>query len=183
MVYPPENRELAMKIASQGAVISEFPMATKPHPSNFPRRNRVIAGLSSAVVVVEGGETSGSLITARLAAEEGREVFAVPGPVTSPQSRAPHRLLRNGAAIAEDASDVLSALGWETDFGARAGDGNESLPEFLGSVVRNLGDVPLTRDELLERLRLSAVTAAPVLLELEMRGLIRTLPGGKLVRA
>src|ERR1051326_78408 len=115
MVYPPENRGLADRIVAQGAIISEFPMATKPHPSNFPRRNRVIAGLSSAVVVVEGGETSGSLITARLAVEEGRDVFAVPGPVTSSQSRAPHRLLRQGAGLAEEASDVMEALGWNVE--------------------------------------------------------------------
>lgn len=183
MTYPPENRGLADRIRERGAVISEFPMATKPHPANFPRRNRIIAGLSAATIVVEGGATSGALITARLAAEEGRDVFAVPGPVTSLQSAAPHRLLREGAALTESAGDVLRELGWPNSSPSRAG---ISIPAETGAlrlIVDAVSDVPLDRDELLARTEIDAKLAAALLVQLEMRGLIRTLPGGKLVRA
>lgn len=182
MTYPPENKVLADRIRDHGAVISEFPMATKPHPANFPRRNRIIAGLSAATVVVEGGATSGALITARLAAEEGRDVFAVPGPVTSPQSSAPHRLLRDGAGLAESADDVLRELGWENFILPK------TMPDSSGEsgasqlIVNAVNDVPLDRDELLSRTALDAKSAATLLVQLEMKGLIRTLPGGKLVK-
>lgn len=180
MTYPPENRELANRIAARGAVISEFPMALKPHPSNFPRRNRIIAGLSAATVVVEGGETSGALITARLAAEEGREVFAVPGPATSPLSRAPHLLLRQGAAFAESGEDVLVELGWALATERCAAEGADSDGDPILSV---LTDEPLSRESFLQRTGLDAATASSRLVELELKGLIRSLPGGKLVRA
>jgi len=183
MTYPPENRALADRIRDHGAVISEFPMATKPHPANFPRRNRIIAGLSTATVVVEGGATSGALITARLAAEEGRDVFAVPGPVTSPQSMAPHRLLREGAGLVESAADVLEELGWEHSSPTKT---DTKVPAEAGAsrlIIDAVTDVPLDRDELLSRTAIDAKLAAALLVQLEMKGLIRTLPGGKLVRA
>jgi DNA processing protein len=180
--YPPENRDLASRICENGAIISEFPMATKPHPAHFPRRNRIIAGLCAATVVVEGRSTSGSLITARLAAEEGREVFAVPGPVTSLQSGAPHRLLRDGAALVESVDDILVELGWSR--GVSRGSGPRETAEFPEHVrvVEVLNDVPMDREELVERLALDAKSAATILVQLELKGLIKTLPGGKLVR-
>jgi DNA processing protein len=183
MNYPPENRTLAERIAHQGAVISEFPMATKPHPSNFPRRNRIIAGLTAATIVVEGAETSGALITARIAAEEGRDVFAVPGPAGSVQSRAPHRLLRNGAALVESAEDVLTELGWSAGILLRVDPSVMLASPDLARVIDAVSDVPMDRDELLERIRLDVKTAVPLLVQLEMQGLIRTLPGGKLIKA
>ena len=164
---------------NQGAVISEFPMALKPHPSNFPRRNRIIAGLTSATVLIEGGPTSGSLITARIAAEEGRDVFAVPGPATSPLSRAPHLLLKQGAMFAESGADVMAELGWIFDVGLEKDGGGVSADPILAA----LSDDPLTREDLLVRTGLEAAAAAARLVDLEIRGLVRSLPGGKLVRA
>jgi DNA processing protein len=183
MTYPPENRGLAEKIVEHGAMISEFPMATKPHPANFPRRNRIIAGLSSATVVVEGGSTSGALITARLAAEEGRDVFAVPGPAMSIQSRAPHRLLREGAVLAESADDVVQELGWNALINLRDTGKAAAVDGPARRIVSAITDVPLDRDELLARVSLDAKSAATLLVQLEMQGLIRALPGGKLVKA
>lgn len=183
MTYPPENRALADRICAEGgAVVSEFAMAVKPHPANFPRRNRIIAGLSSATVVVEGGSTSGALITARIAAEEGREVFAVPGPAGSAQSRAPHRLLRDGATMAESAEDVLSELGWTGGIILN----DPPAPALSGAasaIFAAVSDVPIDRDELIERVNLDAASAATWLVQLEMKGLIRSVAGGKLVRA
>lgn len=179
MLYPPENRALAKRISEHGAVISEFPMATKPHPSNFPRRNRIIAGIAQGTVVIEGAETSGSLITARLAASEGRDVFAVPGPATSPLSRAPHLLLKQGAVMAESADDILSELGWHPALFSGA------MPDAAADdpLVSSLSDVPISREDFLVRTGLDAGAAAARLVDLELRGLIKTLPGGKLVRA
>ncbi|OGS60145.1 MAG: DNA protecting protein DprA [Elusimicrobia bacterium RIFOXYB2_FULL_62_6] len=118
--YPPENRKLAEKIVSSGgALVSEFPMDSGPRPTNFPRRNRVISGLSYAVLVVEGDYSSGALITARAALEQGREVLALPGPVDSAMSRGPNMLLKNGAALAESALDIIAALPAEALFGLK----------------------------------------------------------------
>lgn len=181
MTYPPENRGLAERIRGQGAVVSEFPMATKPHPAHFPRRNRIIAGLSAGTVVVEGGESSGALITARLAAEEGRDVFAVPGPALSPQSRAPHRLLKDGATLVESAEDVLQELGWAKSIPYIERSAPDA-PAPARVIFDALTDVPIDREELLARVTIDAKSAATFLVQLEMQGLIRSLPGGKLVR-
>lgn len=110
-IYPPEHAELAAEIAQHGAVISESPPMSPPVPGSFPQRNRVISGLSLGVLVVEAPEASGSLITARLAGEQGRDVFAMPGPVDNRQSRGCHRLLRDGALLVESSDDILEALG------------------------------------------------------------------------
>lgn len=110
IVYPPENKLLAKKIRENGALISEFTLGTKPHAKNFLTRNRIISGLSLAVLVVEGAERSGTLSTAAWAASQGREVFAIPGPITSPLSAAPLFLIENGAQIARSPKDILDAV-------------------------------------------------------------------------
>ena len=109
-IYPSENRKLAEHIARDGLIVSEFPMATPPYPQNFPIRNRIIAGMSAGVLVVEGGEYSGSAITAKLAAEQNREVFAVPGNITSKMSWGPNLLIKQGAKLVQEWNDVVVEL-------------------------------------------------------------------------
>jgi len=154
-VYPPENRGLAELIEKSGAVVSEFPMDTRPFPANFPRRNRVIAGLSLGTVVVEGSDKSGSLITARLAAEEGRDVFAVPGSVNSVLSAAPHRLLQMGAVMVQSSGDILAEIGQ----GARGreetrGAAGREVPETYRPVLALLSEDPILKELLADRLKM-----------------------------
>lgn len=186
VVYPPENRTLAEEIAETGAVISEFPMKTTPFPANFPRRNRIIAGLTLGTVVVEGCETSGALITARLAAEEGRDVFAIPGPVTSALSTAPHRLLRMGAKMVESAADILEEFAKE--------DRDKLLTQFVPSqtspltrdlhqsILSLIGEEPLPRELVMERFATGTPDMPAVLLEMELMGLIKSVPGGMIIK-
>jgi DNA processing protein len=169
-LYPAENQKLAARIARQGAVVSEFPLATDPRPSHFPRRNRVIAGLSLGVVVVEAAEKSGALITARLALDEGREVMAVPGHPSFPGARGSNQLLRDGAALVRDAADVAAELGLELRAVAPHGPG----VGLLGALPP---DVPLALEEISARsgLELSELLAQLSRLELEAR--VKRLPG------
>ena len=111
-VYPRRHRALAERIAAEGLIVSEYPLGTPPLPPNFPQRNRLIAGLSRGTLVVEAAVQSGSLITARLAAEQGREVFAIPGSIHAPQSRGCHALIKQGAKLVESAQDILEELHW-----------------------------------------------------------------------
>jgi DNA processing protein len=180
-IYPRENKNLAERITSQGALISEFSLHTPPFQGHFPRRNRIIAGLCHGTVIVEGDEKSGSLITARLAAEEGREVFAVPGPISSRLSRGPHRLIQNGAALVTGAEDILNGLPdhvrartkWKT-----TGIETENYPAEHAALMRELQSTALPREVLCERLNISGPVLAALILELELKGAVKSLPGG-----
>jgi DNA processing protein len=190
VIYPPENRALARRIAERGAVVSQFAPGTPPLPHNFPERNRVIAGLALGVVVVEAAARSGSLITAGLAGELGREVMAVPGRVTSAESQGAHRLIQDGAALVQGWEDVIAQLPerWRAcvrmvpaDAGvARAAGGGEAAGE-TGRVLGALGDEPVTIDEVIDRSGLASGRAAALLLELELAGRVRQIDGKRFV--
>jgi DNA processing protein len=189
--YPPEHRNLAARMAERGAVLTEFSWGTGPLPGHFPRRNRLIAGMSLGVVVVEADIKSGALITARLAADQGREVFAVPGSIFSPLSRGSHLLLKEGARPVEDAEDVLNALEVFRDLlrrlpaappaGAQAPSPNLAPDEE--ALLSRISLDPLGVDDLAAGSRLAAGPLAAALLNLELKGLVRSLPGKTYVRA
>jgi DNA processing protein len=194
VAYPPENARLAEEIAARGALVSQFAPGTPPLPHHFPTRNAVIAGLSLAVVVVEAAERSGSLITARLAAELGREVLAVPGRVTAAESRGANRLIQDGAALALGWEDVAAALPerWKACLDAReriagtAGParGEETPPADAASrrVLALLGEDPLEIDHVIERSGLAAGPVSAALLDLELDGRVRQIEGKRFVR-
>ena len=176
-IYPARNRDLALEIGSKGCIVSEFPIGTPVSAANFPRRNRLISGIAQGVLVVEAATASGSLITARLAAEQGREVFAIPGSIHSPQSRGCHQLIKQGAKLVETAQDVLEELNWGLPpqiQGALASD-TTSVQDTL---LAQIGFDPCGLDELAERSGLAADTLSVKLLHLELDGQIASLPGG-----
>jgi DNA processing protein len=181
-VFPARHRELAREIAARGVLVSEFPTGTPPLGHHFPRRNRIIAGLSLGVLVVEAARESGSLITARLAAEQGREVFAIPGSIHSPMSRGPHALIRNGAKLTESVHDVLEELA--AQLGERfapprdAAGGPAPLDPGQQRVLDAVGFEPTTFDRLVERLSLPVDALSAALLMLELDGRIAAAPGG-----
>jgi len=201
-VYPAENRKLAEQIARDGLIVSEFPMATPPYPQNFPIRNRIIAGVSVGVLVVEGGEYSGSAITAKLAAEQNREVFAVPGNITSKMSWGPNLLIKQGAKLVQEWNDVVVELKAEdrrklaercrNRLNLKEDESNDALQSSLSFGVNAIGrtilnylkpDAPVTLDYLVETLpgtSPSEVIAA--LFELELAGLVRQLPGKSFIK-
>jgi DNA processing protein len=190
VIYPPENRHLARRIAAAGALISQFAPGTRPLPYHFPERNRVIAGLVLAVVVVEAAEKSGALITASFAAELGREVLAVPGRVSSPESRGAHRLIQDGAALVQDADDVIAALPaqWRAcvkpSAGAREGNGAPAaVAGDSGRVLAALGEDPVGIDDVIEQSGMGSARATALLLELELSGRVRQLDGKRFVLA
>lgn len=183
-IYPRSHAELAEAVARRGAVLSEFPLGTVPLKPHFPIRNRLISGLSLAVVVVEAAERSGSLITARLAMEQGREVGAVPGPVTSPVSAGTNKLLIDGATLVRTWRDVVEAIPEALRAPARGGSG---LPEDLGERLRGILDAlspeaPRHVDTLARELRSGAGDLLADLLDLELRRLVVSLPGGHFLR-
>lgn len=186
VVYPPEHGRLAAAVAAQGALMSEFPPGTPPLAGHFPRRNRLISGLALGVVVVEGATDSGALVTVDCALDQGREVFAVPGSIFSPCSRAPHALLRQGARPIESAADVLSDLGLHP--AGRGTTARSERPAGPGSgdresrVLALLEAGPRPFDEIVEQTALSAAEVAALVTMLELRGLIRTLPGQMVMR-
>lgn len=181
-VYPSRHRALAHRMCEgAGLIVSEFSIGTPPLQQNFPRRNRVIAGLTLGTLVVEAAVQSGSLITARLAVECGREVFAIPGSIHSPQSRGCHRLIKEGAKLVEEAADILLELRWQPSAGAAAA----AAPSGSGVVVaptdpllKALGHDPMTLDELLARTGCPPAELQAQLLTLELEGHVARLPGG-----
>lgn len=184
--YPPEHAGLYQRIGAQGAVISEFPLGTRPLAFNFPARNRLIAGLSLGVVVVEATEKSGSLITAALAVEQGRDVFAVPGEVGSSRSRGAHRLIRQGAKLVERVEDIVEEIAPQLMTGGFAAKPQErTLPPNASDETRKifalLMERPLHIDDVIQTSGLSSARVAEVLLELELQGFLRQLPGKRYV--
>lgn len=179
-IYPARNADLARAIAEQGCLLSEFPLGTPPIAANFPRRNRLIAGLARGCLVVEAAKQSGSLITARLAAEAGREVFAIPGSIHSPQSKGCHALIKQGAKLAESAQDILEELRWEKVVNPAA------LPAVKEAetdpILIALGGDPCDPDTLAARTGLPADELLAALLPLELDGRIAQLPGGRYQR-
>ena len=186
--YPRSNSALSARIASQGALISEFPLGTVAHQSNFPRRNRIISGLSAGTLVVEAAVQSGSLITARLASEQGREVFAIPGSIHNPLARGCHRLIRTGAKLVEVAADIfaelepiMQSLNPNTAIGSNCSSDRVERPALdkdYEILLDALGFEPAGVDLLVARTRLKADEVASMLLILELENRIESHPGG-----
>lgn len=194
-VYPSRNHALAQRIARTGLLVSEYPLGTPPLAANFPRRNRIIAGLSEGTLVVEAALASGSLITARLATEQGREVFAIPGSIHAPQARGCHALIKQGAKLVETAQDVLEELRWSAPEvaaaaapsssgaeGAQATSAPPGGPAPSHPLLEALGYDPTDIDSLTARTGWPAAQLQVMLLELELAGEVARLPGGQFQR-
>src|SRR5437870_6123940 len=193
VAYPPDHTQLRAQVAEAGALLTEFPLGSPPLAAHFPRRNRILSGLSLGVVVVEAAEGSGSLITAKLAAEQGREVFAVPGPIDAPTSRGTHGLLKQGAKLTETVDDILDELLPQLETmrtplsqdsmvtGAGKRRSFAPKPPDLSSeeqvVLRVIGREPSHLDDLTEQSHLPAAEVARILLGLELKALVHQLPG------
>jgi DNA processing protein len=193
VVYPPRHRGLAGDIAQAGALVSEFPLGTAPAREHFPRRNRIISGLSLGTLVVEAAERSGSLITARLAGEQGREVFAIPGSIHNPLARGCHRLIRQGAKLVESAGDILEELGAlagaldDAEAPQAGAPPAAQMPRAADKAYRRLlealGHEPVAVDRLAERTGLTPGELSSMLLILELEGHVQSVPGGAYCRA
>ena len=194
VVYPEENRGLHEALARQGAIVAELPLGTEPQARHFPRRNRLISGMALGVVVVEAAARSGSLITARFALEQGRDVVAVPGSPLDPRCRGSNDLLRHGAILTEGAEDVLSQLGAQLKYSAASPPPPLARPAMmdwpsagtpppvaddaaLDLITERLGPTPVAVDELVRQCHLSAAAVATLLLELELAGRVERHPG------
>jgi DNA processing protein len=183
IVYPRSNRDLAHRIAEAGAIVSELPLGTTATAHQFPRRNRIIAGLASGVLVIEAAARSGSLITARLAAEAGREVFAVPGSIHSPLSKGCHQLIRQGAKLVDSVDHVLDELKTPARATPRAVVSGASVASPPNDPLAGvLGFEPVSADDLAARAHLDPGRLAAVLLDLELAGRVERLPGGRFQR-
>lgn len=189
-VYPAAHAGLAAELAAAGAVVTEFPTGVPPLPAHFPQRNRIISGLALGVLVVEAAQRSGSLITARLAAEQGREVFALPGAVANPLARGCHRLIREGAALVEEVTEIVAALRpGSLPAAARAAQAAAGV-DFSGGpldreskiLLNACGFEPVDLDTLVERTGLQASAVASTLLLLELSGEVESCPGGRYCR-
>ena len=188
VVYPPEHVRLACEIARRGCVVSEFPLGTPPLRHHFPRRNRILSGLSLGVVVVEADVDSGAMGTAQWACEQNREVFAVPGPVDHPGSRGPHKLIREGATLVESVADILAEISFVPRLEGRdeptvtdAPVGESTAEER--SVLSALDLNPKHIDEIVQFCHISPTIVLPILLALEMRGLVDSCGGGSFALA
>src|SRR5690348_10104228 len=195
LVYPRKHRDLAARIVEQGAIVSEFPPGTEARPDHFPRRNRLIAGLSLGTLVVEAGLQSGSLITARLAAEAGREVFALPGSIHNPLAKGCHRLIRDGARLVETAAEVIEALvpaaqaqgaglrarleTIEAPAGGASGPAARTQDPDYMTLLAALGDAPASLDELAGRTGLAPAALSSMLLLLELEGAVAPAVHGR----
>ena len=177
-VYPKKHLALAHRIAAQGLIISEFPIGTPPMNANFPKRNRIISGLSVGTLVVEAALKSGSLITARLASEQGKDVFAIPGSIHSPQSRGCHYLIKQGAKLVETAQDVMEELKIPLPPRTPSLDDDDEAPEGDSSFLSALGFDIVSLDAIQARTGLPTPELQARLLELELDGLVTRLPGG-----
>jgi DNA processing protein len=186
-IYPARHRELARRIVERGAIISEFPTGAPPKAEHFPRRNRLISGLSLGVLVVEAARRSGSLITARFAAEQGREVFAIPGSIQNPLAKGCHQLIRLGAKLVETADDILEEIAKQIELKRpsmpAAGEPAEIvLDKEYQLLLDYLGYDPTPVDELVERSGLTVDSVSSMLLILELKGLVAAGAGGLYVR-
>jgi DNA processing protein len=181
VVYPREHASLAARIRAEGALASEFPPGMPPLAHHFPMRNRIISGLARAVVVIEASDRSGSLITARMALEQGRDVLAVPGNVSSGQHAGCHALIKDGAALVETVSDVLVALGWPARPGPGAGEASNHRVISKLEAAMAVGE-PYTVDELSARTRLSGPQLLAELGALEVAGVVVRIPGAGFVK-
>lgn len=191
VVYPPENQKLYDEVCAMGCAVAEMPPGTQPQASHFPRRNRIISGLSQGVVVLEASLKSGSLITARMAADQGRDVFAVPGHPADPRASGPNDLIRHGAVLTERADDVMAVLGdllrrplaegrrdlFATPPGVQPSE--SELASARSRVVESLGPTPVTVDSIIRECQLSASVVSLVLLELELAGRLERHPGNQ----
>jgi DNA processing protein len=187
VVYPGRNQKLAAKIIEHGLMVSEFTLGTPARPANFPQRNRLISGLTLATLVVEATRRSGSLITARLAAEQGREVLAIPGSIHNPQSRGCHQLIRDGAAIAESPADIASELAAPGRYPPHRAEPQDNeryrqLDPASRQLLEAIGYDPVNCDILVQRSGLTIDKLSSMLLLLEMNDLIQSAPGGCFVR-
>ena len=194
-IYPPENKRLSEEIANSSAVISEFPPDTRPYKNNFPKRNRIISGMSKGVLVIEAAVRSGSLITANFALEEGREVFALPGRVDSEKSVGTNQLIKEGAKLVESFEDILEELKRVikireiTENPARQARRQEPSGAALSigpdekAVFDILNDEPMPIDEISQNLKLSPADISKILLGLELKRLVKVLPGNNFIKA
>ena len=184
-VYPAQHRNLAHRICEHGLILSEYPLGTPPLSPNFPRRNRIIAGLSRGTLVVEAALKSGSLITARLASEQGKDVFAIPGSIHSPMARGCHELIKQGAKLVENAQDILEEWGMESAENAplliaahACPAGREDTFDTESSLEQALGHDPVGLDALMARTGLDTANLQAQLMAMELQGTLARLPGG-----
>jgi DNA processing protein len=180
VIYPPENRRLAQEISQYGAVVSEYFFGAKPDAVNFPRRNRLISGLTLGTIVIEAGESSGALITAQAALEQGREVFAVPGSIFSPKSLGPNRLIQDGAKLVTNIEDILAELPQQYDMFSKSAITEPpalQLNENEQKIMSLLSHEPMHIDLLARQANMPASQLLAVLLDLEFKNAIKQLPG------
>ena len=178
IVYPARHRELAHELAQKGALVSEFPIGTPSKAQNFPRRNRIISGLAQGCLVVEAALQSGSLITARLAAEQGREVFAIPGSIHSPLAKGCHYLIKQGAKLVESAQDILDELGYHAEAKSIPRSEPATMTGEEARLLHCLGYDPVGIDALVACSGLTSDSVCAILLLMELAGRVTSLPGG-----